>query len=264
MTDRGMTYEAPDVATQIATIPRTLVTDAAAPPVVVVQFPELWGRNVSPFGLKLETWLRLADIPYVVEPSTDLRKAPKGKLPYIKDEGRLVADTTQIIEYLKASRGIDPDAGLGEGERAQSLMLQRLFEDHFYFVLAYSRWIDEAGWRTLYPAFFGRLPFPISRLVAGHFRRRVRRMLQLQGIGRHRPDEIYARGRADLAAVADFLGDRPFLMGEQLTTVDAVAYAFLANVIYLPFETELKRAALEFPTLITYCEAMEQGLQLDT
>lgn len=260
--DFGMTHSAPDVATPIATIPRTLVTDAAAAPVVVVQFPQLWGRNVSPFGLKLETWLRLADIPYTIEPSTDLRKAPKGKLPYIKDEGRLVADTTLIIEYLKATRGIDPDAGLGESERAQALMLQRLFEEHFYFVLAYSRWIDEAGWQTLRPAFFGRLPAPVGTLVAGHFRRRVRRMLKLQGLGRHRPDEIYAMGRADLEAVADFLGDRPFLLGEQLTSIDAVAYAFLANVIYLPFETELKRAALGFPTLVTYCEAMEQGLQL--
>ncbi|MGD9509964.1 MAG: glutathione S-transferase family protein [Geminicoccaceae bacterium] len=258
-----MMHAAPDAATPIATIPRTLVTDAAAAPVVVVQFPEIWGRNVSPFGLKLETWLRLADIPYTVEPSTNLRKAPKGKLPYIKDEGRLVSDTTLIIEYLKATRGIDPDAGLGERERAEALMLQRLFEDHFYFVLVYSRWIDEAGWRVLQPAFFGQLPFPASRLVASHFRRRIRGMLHLQGLGRHRAEEIYAMGRADLAAVADFLGDRPFLMGEQLTTVDAVAYAFLANVIYLPFETELKQAALEFPTLVTYCEAMEQGLQLD-
>ena len=105
------------------------------------------------------------------------------------------------------------------------------------------------------------MPFPVGRVAAGHFRRRVRRMLQLQGIGRHRPDEIYAMARQDLEAVADYLGDRPFLMGEQLTTVDAVAYAFLANILYLPFETELKRITLEFPTLVTYCEAMEQGLQ---
>ena len=151
--------------------------------------------------------------------------------------------------------------GLGPRERAEALMLQRLFEDHFYFVLVYSRWIDEAGWATLQPAFFGRMPFPVGRVAAGHFRRRVRRMLQLQGIGRHRPDEIYAMARQDLEAVADYLGDRPFLMGEQLTTVDAVAYAFLANILYLPFETELKRITLEFPTLVTYCEAMEQGLQ---
>ena len=230
-------------------------------PVVVVQFPDLWGRNVSPFGLKLEAWLRLADIPYTVEPSTDLSRAPKGKLPYVRDEGRLIGDTTLIVEHLKASRGIDPDAGLSARDRAEALALQRLLEEHFYFALVYSRWIDEAGWATLAPAFFGRFPFPASRLAAGHFRRRVRRMLNMQGMGRHRPGEIYAMARHDLAALADFLGERPFLMGEQLTSIDAVAYAFLANVLYVPFETELKRMTEDFPTLVTYCEAMEQGLQ---
>jgi glutathione S-transferase len=230
-------------------------------PVVVVQFPDIWGRNVSPFGLKLEAWLRLADIPYTVEPSMDLGRAPKGKLPYVRDEGRLIGDTTLIIDHLKASRGIDPDAGLTPRDRAEALALQRLLEEHFYFALVYSRWIDEDGWATLAPAFFGRFPFPASRLAAGHFRRRVQRMLNLQGMGRHRPGEIYAMARDDLAALADFLGERPFLMGEQLTTVDAVAYAFLANVLYVPFETELKRITQDFPTLVTYCEAMEQGLQ---
>src|SRR5918995_4274569 len=110
---------------------------SAAAPVVVVQFPDLWGRNVSPFGLKLEAWLRLADIPYTVQPSTDLGKAPKGKLPYIRDDGRLIGDTTLIIEHLKATRGINPDAGLSIRERAEALALQRLLEDHLYFVMVY-------------------------------------------------------------------------------------------------------------------------------
>jgi len=259
--NNGMTEVEPAAATPITMIPRTVTTAAAVAPVVVVQFPDLWGRNVSPFGLKLEAWLRLADIPYTVEPSTNLGKAPKGKLPYIRDDGRLIGDTTLIIEHLKSTRGIDPDAGLNEREYAEALMLQRLLEDHFYFALVYSRWIDEAGWSTLYPAFFGRLPFPVGQAAAGHFRRRVKRMLYLQGMGRHRPSEIYAMARHDLQALADYLGDRPFLMGEQLTTVDAVAYAFLANVLYVPFETELKRLTQSFSTLVTYCEAMEQGLQ---
>lgn len=234
---------------------------AAVTPVVVVQFPDVWGRNVSPFGLKLEAWLRLADIPYTVQPSMDLGKAPKGKLPYIRDEGRTIGDTTLIVEHLKATRGIDPDAGLTARERAEALAVQRLLEEHLYFALVWSRWIDDAGWSTLAPAFFGRVPAPARGLVAARFRRKVRRMLEQQGIGRHRPREIYGMARADLQAVADFLEDRPFLMGEQLTTVDAVAYGFLANILYVPFETELKRAAEGYPTLVTYCEAMEQGLK---
>lgn len=234
---------------------------AAVAPVVVVQFPDVWGRNVSPFGLKLEAWLRLADIPYTIQPSMDLGKAPKSKLPYIRDEGRTIGDTSLIIEHLKATRGIDPDAGLTARERAEALALQRLFEDHLYFAMIYSRWIDESGWSTLAPAFFGRIPAPLRPIVGGRLRRRIGRMLDAQGLGRHRPGEIYAMAAADLQGVADFLEDRPFLMGEQLTTVDAVAYGFLANILYVPFETELKRAAESYPTLVTYCEAMEQGLR---
>src|SRR6476469_1614915 len=117
-----MTDAASDATVPIAMIPRNMVTSAAVAPVVVVQFPDLWGRNVSPFGLKLEAWLRLADIPYTVEPSTNLGKAPKGKLPYIRDDGRLIGDTTLIIEHLKSTRGIDPDAGLNEREYAEALM----------------------------------------------------------------------------------------------------------------------------------------------
>lgn len=259
-----MTEVEPALAENMHAIGPRIPAASLTTPVVVVQFPDLWGRNVSPFGLKLEAWLRLADIPYTVEPSTSLSKAPKGKLPYIRDDGRLIGDTTLIIEHLKATRGIDPDAGLSPRDRAEALALQRLLEEHFYFALVYSRWIDEAGWATLAPAFFGRLHFPVSRLAAGHYRRRVQRILQAQGMGRHRPSEIYAMARHDLVALADYLDDRPFLMGEQLTTIDAVAYAFLANVLYVPFETELKRIIEDFPTLVTYCEAMEQGLQPET
>src|SRR5215204_1715227 len=72
-------------------------------PVTLVQFAPVWGRNVSPFSLKLEAWLRLADIPYEVRPARGLRKAPKGKLPYIVEaDGSAVGDSTLIIEHLKA------------------------------------------------------------------------------------------------------------------------------------------------------------------
>src|SRR5262245_22642750 len=81
-------------------------------PVTLVQFPAVWGRNVSPFSLKLRTWLKLASIPYEVRPSLALHKAPKGKLPYILDGGTPLGDSSLIIRHLKRSRGIDPDAGL--------------------------------------------------------------------------------------------------------------------------------------------------------
>jgi glutathione S-transferase len=226
----------------------------------VVQFPQVWGRNVSPFGLKLETWLRLAGIPFVVQPSTKLHKAPKGKLPYIHDGPHLIADSTLIIEHLKRTRRIDPDAALTGRQQAEAVALQRLFEDHLYFIMAYSRWLDPEGAPTVLRSFLASLPAPMRGAAGALMRGRVRRMLQAQGLGRHEPHEIYEFARVDLEAVAAYLGDKSFFMGEQLTTVDAVAFGFLANIVLVPIETELKRIAAGFPNLVAWCEAMEQGL----
>jgi glutathione S-transferase len=235
---------------------------AEVAPVTLVQFAPVWGRNVSPFSLKLETWLKLADIPYEIRPARGLRGAPKGKLPYIVEaDGTKIGDSTLIIEHLKATRGIDPDAGLGPRERAEATALQRLFEDHLYFIIAYSRWVDDDGWPLTADAFFGSVPQPARRLAQTFFRERVRRMLYLQGLGRHDQRELYeVLARADLEAVAAYLDEKPFFMGERITTVDAVAYGFLANILLVPLETGLKRVAQEYPSLAAWCEAMEQGL----
>jgi len=232
-------------------------------PVTFVRFPPVWGRNVSPFALKLEAWLKLADIPFEVEFSSNLAKAPKGKLPYIVDGRRRIGDSTLIIEHLKRTRGIDPDAGLSRRDVAESLALQRLFEEHLYFILVYSRWIDDEGWAPMSEAFFGLVPAPVRAVARTMARERVRKILHLQGIGRHDRDEVYHLARADLAAVAELLADRPFFLGDRITTLDAIAYGCLANILLVPLETELKRIALEWPSLTSWCEAMEQGLKDD-
>lgn len=246
-----------------ATMPAERAAVHEIEPVTLVQFPAVWGRNVSPFTLKLEAWLRLAEIPYTVVESLQLGKAPRHKMPYILDNGRAIGDSTLIIEYLKTSRGIDPDAGLSARDMAQALALQRMFEDHLYYVMAWSRWVDDEGWATVGPGFFGSMPAPLRPAAQAWMRRKMRRFLVEQGIGRHSPEEIYAAGGADIEAAAVLLGDRPFFMGERLTTIDAVAYGFLANIIMVPVETELKRIALGYPNLVTWCETMEQGLEAE-
>jgi glutathione S-transferase len=236
---------------------------AATAPVTLVQFPPVWGRNVSPFTLKLETWLKLAEIPYTVRHSTDLGKAPKRKLPFIEDGLVAIGDSSLIIEHLKATRGIDPDAGLSDRERSEALALQRMFEDHFYYVLMYSRWIDPEGWASVSEGFFASFPAPLRPFGRMYMRRRIRRLLHDQGLGRHHQREIYAMGRDDLQAAADYLGDRPFFLGDRLTTMDAVAFGFLANVLLVPVETELKRSLQDLPNLVAWVESMEAGLAGD-
>ncbi|MCK1711437.1 hypothetical protein IVA83_20965 [Bradyrhizobium sp. 143] len=52
---------------------------------------------------KLETWLRIAGIPYEVAVTTNPRKGPRGKLPFVDDGGVIVADTTIIIDRARAA-----------------------------------------------------------------------------------------------------------------------------------------------------------------
>jgi glutathione S-transferase len=223
------------------------------------QFPPVFGRNVSPFSLKLETWLRLAELPYEVVALRNPGQGPKGKLPFIEDEdGTFVADSSLIIAHLSRTRGIDLDAGLDPLQRAQAVALQRLFEDHLYFVGVWSRWVDPEGWESFGPALFGSVPTPLRHVIAAFVRRRVRNDLDAQGLGRHSQDELYALGRSDLEAIATLLGDRPFFATDRPTTIDTVAYGHLANLLLVPVETELKRIAQRFPNLVAWTEAMDR------
>lgn len=229
-------------------------------PITLYQFPLVWGRNVSPFTLKLETWLRLTGIPYETVAVRNPGKGPKGKLPYIRDGEAVIGDSALIIEHLKRTRGVDPDAHLDPLERAEALAYHRLLEDHLYFVGVYSRWIDPDGWRAVVPALFGFLPPGPRQIVSGIVRRKVRRDLHGQGLGRHDRAEIYAMGRDDLEALATFLNDGPFFFRDRPTTLDAVAYGFLANLLLVPVETELKQIGLEYPNLRRFCLFMESYL----
>ena len=225
------------------------------------QFPSCWGMNVSPFTLKLETWLKLSKINYQTIPITNPARAPKGKLPFIEDEdGHRIGDSSLIIDHLKRTRQIDPDHELTERERAEAISLQRLFEHHFYFIGIYSRWIDPAGWEVVRPEFFRFLPIGLRQLIPGLLRRRVRKMLHEEGLGRHSQEEIYAMGRADLRAVSVLLGNRPYFFGNGPTTIDAIAYGFLANLYFVPVETELKKIGQDYDNLRLYCERLSQGL----
>jgi glutathione S-transferase len=63
-------------------------------------------EDPSPFVMKVITWLKMKEIPfeYVGDPS-QLSSSPKGKLPYIEDEGVIVADSAFIFEYLDKEYG---------------------------------------------------------------------------------------------------------------------------------------------------------------
>ena len=184
-------------------------------------------------------------------------KAPKKKLPYIEDETQLVADSGFILEYLKKTYGDPLDADLSEADRVIAHALRRLFEENLYWVALYSRWIEESIYLETKRVFFGAIPPILRELVAGRVRKGIRKALYAQGTGRHSRDEIYDIGKADLTAVSVWLGEKPFFIGATATSVDAIAYAFLANILVPPLKSPLKDHGMSLPNLSAYCERMK-------
>ncbi|MGH8752784.1 MAG: glutathione S-transferase C-terminal domain-containing protein [Burkholderiales bacterium] len=62
--------------------------------------------------------------------------------------------------------------------------------------------------------------------------------------------------RTDITALADFLGDKLYFLGGEPTSLDASAYAFLANITMVPLDSVLKQHALKYPQLELYCKRM--------
>ena len=223
------------------------------------EFPATWGINPSPFCLKVEAYLGLAGIPYTPVVALPFR-APRGKLPFIVDDGRRIPDSGHIIEHLRQTATADLDAGLDEKQRAIAHLLRRTCEESLYFVLLYSRWLDEAGWGVVRPTFFATLPPGARQLIAPVARRGVRKSLHAQGYGRHTPEEIYALGATDLAAISAQLDAREFAVADRPTSVDAVLYAFLLSILHPPVETPLKGSALKYPALAAYTARLQRAL----
>lgn len=198
----------------------------------------------------------MAGLPYRNRYTLDLQRAPKGKLPWIDDEGTAVADSGLIVDYLKHKFGDPLDSGLTQLQRARALAITRLFEEHLYWAMLYDRWITEPGWETTRPAFFGAMSWPLRVIVPWVARRGIRAELRGHGMGRHTPEQIHALGIADVDALAELLGDQAYFLGEQPTSVDAVASSFLANILMVSLDTPIKVAAQGHSNLVAYCQRM--------
>lgn len=222
------------------------------------QFVPAFGLpNASPFCMKVENYLRMAGLAYECPRGASHFKAPKGKLPYIEDNGKFIADSSFIIDYLKQTRGDKLDAALTAAQAATARAYQKLLEEDLYWALLYTRWIDAAGFALVREAFFARLAPPLRWVVPHLARRGLRRQLHAQGMGRHSREEIMQIGCRDIAALAAFLGSKPYFLGEQPTSLDASAYAFLANIVQVPLDSPIKQEALGHANLVAYCERMK-------
>lgn len=209
-----------------------------------------WGEpSLSPFCIKLECHLRMAEIPYEVRPP-DMRRAPKGKIPYVELDGTLVGDSQLVIDALVARHGDRLDGALTGEQRALARVTRRAIEEGAYFTSLYARWADPRGWEIARGPVAAALGIPALLLFVG--RRRALANLHGQGTGRHAPEDIYRAGIADWSAVSDLLGEGPYFFGERATSIDAVLFGFVTSTTVFPYDSPLRQHLLGLKNLIAH------------
>lgn len=195
--------------------------------------------NPSAFCVKLETYLRMADIPYEIAPG-DPREAPKGKVPWIDDNGHILGDSTFIIEYLKNKHGDPVDGWLTPHQQAVGHATQKMIEESLYFVSSWNKWVEDEGFAIYSAELFAGMPAKQLEFVPPMVRKRAIDKLHAQGIARHERDDVYALGLADVQAFGELLGEGPFLFGDRPTSFDASAFGVIGNLKDGPFDSPVR------------------------
>jgi len=209
----------------------------------------------SPFVMKTEVHLKMAGLAYQCELG-GLPNAPKGKLPFIADGGVVVADSVFIRTYLEKTYGLDFDEGLGREQRALAWTVERMVEDHLYWIMVRSRWIPDENFAKGPASFFDGVPEAMRDAVRDQARKDVAGRLYGHGLGRHSEEEIADLAATSLDALATILGDKPYLAGQRPCGADASLFGFLAGVMTPLFDTQVRKAAMAHGNLVAYRDRM--------
>ncbi|MEX2525381.1 MAG: glutathione S-transferase family protein [Gammaproteobacteria bacterium] len=213
----------------------------------------------SPFCIKVELYLRAAGLEYQSECGIEyLRKAPKKKLPYIEDNGNVVADSALILDYLKTTCGDSLDSDLNDEQKAVAHAFIKMMDENLYWCVVYDRWLGEESWPKVRTAFFGGLPFPLRHIVPVVAQKGVRKSLYAHGLGRHDHDEIMHIAMKDLTALSNLLGDKEWFLIDKPTTLDVTAYAFLCGLFTPELPSDLGRRAAALTNLRAFVERVDK------
>jgi len=224
--------------------------------ITLYTFGPAWGLpDPSPFVIKALVLLKMSGLAFDTD-TKGFRKAPRGKLPYIRDGEQIVADSTLIRLHLESRHGIDFDRGLSPEQRGIAWAVEKMCEDHLYWFFVHARWLDAKNFERGPAGFFKVVPAPLRPLVKAMVRRQIRRNLHGQGSGRYTEAERAVLADRAFASISAILGGKPYLMGESPCGADATVYGFVAGALCPLFDTPLLSKAEAYPNLRSYCERL--------
>ncbi|CAF0821471.1 unnamed protein product [Brachionus calyciflorus] len=191
--------------------------------VILYQFPRArYTPSLSPFCLKLETWCRAANVKYQNKLGLELSK--RGTVPFIRLNDYVVEDSEKCIEYLSKVYQVDLNSGLNEEQKAVARATLALVEDSLkWSVILHRFWYSNMKKQESGLPLLTIWLFSYKMFRAGWF----------SGYGRYSKQEIYERGKRDLNALDNLIGNKKFLFSdEKPCNVDISIFSMCAQIKY--------------------------------
>lgn len=233
--------------------------------VTLYQFPANQGdfRASSPC-VAIEAYLRLAGLDYETVVSGAMKRSGSSVLPAVGVEGRVIADSENILRHFESDRERGLDVFLDDADRATRLMLWRLMNGSIYQFMVAERWLDPEVYPTFVASFRpmmapGRLDvlWPIIKPLVT---RRVRGRY-LKSIAHLSAAERLAFVKENFAALGTRLGDREYLFGSRPSSCDAFLFAYTYAFLAPPYDSPTRRVIEEHhPNLVAFYERMAPAL----
>jgi len=121
-----------------------------------------------------------------------------------------------------------------------------------YWNLLWARWIDDFGWNGAKQFLDTMLPVPLKYFLPNIIRKETRKVLIGMGTGRLTRDEIIQLAKEDLNALSNFLGNKKYLMGDKISSVDCVVYGFITVLVDTSLAVIITEYAKTIRNLVDY------------
>jgi len=216
-------------------------------------FPAFGLPDPSPFCLKALLFMKMHHLDFQRKAS-DVRKAPKKKLPYLTHNGAKISDSELIIDYLEKELSLSYPIALTSEQAVQGHLLCRTLEERTYWALIHFRWFGEQSAPLIKEAFFSPVPKILRNVVFSIVQKNLRKATIAQGVGRHSEAMLKSFIRQDYHALSVMLGDKAYLFGDSPTRYDCTAMAFCGMLASEGLPTNTPDLLTEYPNLAAYWE----------
>ncbi|XP_021948446.1 failed axon connections homolog isoform X2 [Folsomia candida] len=212
---------------------------------------------ISPFALKLETYLRMAKIPYKFDGEFPFGK--KAKTPWITLNGKHIADSQLIIETLNKKFEVKL-GNYNETERAYGRATRIMIDEHMYWggVVWRFSYCDQKVLKAMYKPLFKKYNWIMREFLWRGVVSKMRGLAWAQGTGRHSYEEIVSTMNESTFALSKILGNKKFILGDLPSEDDAAIFGLLAQALYSSPGAPFHDAFDKCPNLVEYTNRMKE------